>query len=149
LGIRTTDDNAEVADRCKVLLLSTKPQTMADALRQIAPAIHAQTLVISIAAGISSTFIEQHLAAERHIRVIRSMPNTPMLVGAGMVAISPGRHATPDDLQTARRIFESAAQVVELDEEQMDAVTALSGSGPAYVFFLAEQMIAAGVEAGL
>jgi pyrroline-5-carboxylate reductase len=77
------------------------------------------------------------------------MPNTPMLVGEGMTALAPGAHATADDLQKARRIFESAGAVIELAEDLIDAVTALSGSGPAYFFYLAEQMIAAGVAMGL
>jgi pyrroline-5-carboxylate reductase len=77
------------------------------------------------------------------------MPNTPMLVGEGMTAIAPGANATTEDMKQARRVFESAGAVIEVGEELMDAVTALSGSGPAYFFFLAEQMIAAGVKMGL
>jgi pyrroline-5-carboxylate reductase len=77
------------------------------------------------------------------------MPNTPMLVGEGMVAIARGTHATPADLAAARRIFEASADVIDVDEEQLDAVTAISGSGPAYFFYFVEQMIAAGVELGL
>lgn len=149
LGVRTSDENAEVAERSRVLLLSVKPQQMKAALEQIKPAVSERTLLISIAAGISSRLIEQTIGEDRRPRVIRSMPNTPMLVGAGMVAISAGRWATQEDLAAARGIFEAAAAVVEVPEDRMDAVTAVSGSGPAYVFFLVEQMIAAGVELGL
>jgi len=81
--------------------------------------------------------------------VIRAMPNTPMLVGKGMVALARGRAAREQDLAAARRIFEAGATVLELDEEKMDAVTAMSGSGPAYFFYLVEQMIRAGVTLGL
>ncbi len=106
-------------------------------------------LIVSIAAGISTAFIEKHLGAARPWRVIRTMPNTPMLVGEGVVGMAPGTHATKDDLATARRIFESAAQVVDVPEDQIDTVTAVSGSGPAYFFLLVEQMIKAGTELGL
>jgi pyrroline-5-carboxylate reductase len=149
LNVSAAESNAAVAGQSKVLLLSVKPQTMAAALADLAPAIDpARTLLISIAAGISSQFIQKHLGGDRPWRVVRSMPNTPMLVGEGMVAIARGAHATADDMQAARRIFESAATVVEVPEEQIDAVTALSGSGPAYFFYLIEQMIRAGVEMG-
>src|SRR5205085_10886567 len=82
-------------------------------------------------------------------RVIRTMPNTPMLVGEGMVAMAPGSRATQKDLDDARRLFAPAATVIDLTEDKLDAVTALSGSGPAYFFFLVEQMIQAGIEMGL
>src|SRR5439155_5111255 len=82
-------------------------------------------------------------------RVIRTMPNTPMLVGEGMVAMAPGRNATTEDLATARKLFQAAAEVIELDEAHIDTVTAVSGSGPAYFFYLVEQMIRAGIELGL
>jgi pyrroline-5-carboxylate reductase len=106
-------------------------------------------LVISIAAGISTSYIERHLGEGRPWRVVRAMPNTPMLVGEGMAALAPGRHATTKDLTDARQLFESAGAVVEVTEDKLDAVTALSGSGPAYVFYLVEHMIRAGVELGL
>lgn len=149
LGIRTTDDNATVAERCQTILLCVKPQQMADALAEIRPAVTPQTLLISIAAGISTQFIENALGNDRPARVIRAMPNTPMLVGAGMVAITGGSRAAAADIHAARRIFEAAAVVIEVTEGQLDAVTAVSGSGPAYLFFLAEQMIQAGIELGL
>jgi pyrroline-5-carboxylate reductase len=107
------------------------------------------TLVVSIAAGIGTGFIEKHLGAGKKWRVVRSMPNTPMLVGEGMVAIAPGANATPDDLAAARKLFEAAADVIEVNESKMDTVTAVSGSGPAYFFLLVEQMIQAATELGL
>jgi pyrroline-5-carboxylate reductase len=118
-------------------------------LPALGAAMRADCLVISVAAGISTGYIERHLGGGRAWRVVRTMPNTPMLVAEGMAAIAPGKHATPADLADARRLFESAASVVEVTEDKLDAVTALSGSGPAYVFYLVEHMIRAGVELGL
>jgi pyrroline-5-carboxylate reductase len=146
--IRAVDNNAEVARASRIVLLSVKPQQMADALSVIGRELSIQSLVVSIAAGIGTAFIETHLGLPGPWRVVRVMPNTPMLVGEGMAAIAPGAHASEADVASARRLFESAGDVIEVAESQMDAVTALSGSGPAYVFFLVEQMIRAGVEMG-
>lgn len=147
LGVSWAADNVDAAVS-RVVLLCVKPQQMADVLKALRGKVSDSTLFISIAAGVSTALIEQTLGGGRS-RVVRCMPNTPMLVGEGMAAIAPGAHATADDLADARRIFEPAATVVEVREEQMDAVTAVSGSGPAYFFFLVEQMIAAGVALGL
>jgi pyrroline-5-carboxylate reductase len=149
LGVTAVDDNAQVAGRSRMVLLSVKPQMMQAALDGIGKVMSADSLIISIAAGISSKFIESALGGRAAWHVVRSMPNTPMLVGQGMVGIAAGRHATADDLAAARRLFESAADVIEVNESQIDAVTAISGSGPAYFFFLVEQMIAAGIQLGL
>ena len=149
LGVRAVEDNAEAARGAKRLLLSVKPQQMAAALAGIGGVLGPDTLVISIAAGISSAFIERHLGGGKPWRVVRAMPNTPMLVGEGMVGLAPGAHATPEDVADATGIFESAASVIEVPEDKIDAVTALSGSGPAYFFYLVEQMVRAGVELGL
>jgi pyrroline-5-carboxylate reductase len=100
-----------------------------------------------VAAGITTAAVEKHLAPRA--RVVRVMPNTPMLVGEGMSAVCAGAHATDDDLASAERLLGAVGQVVRLPESQLDAVTALSGSGPAYVFLLAEAMIDAGVLTGL
>lgn len=149
LKVRATESNAEAARDARVILLSVKPQKMAEALAGIGEVLNPDALVISIAAGISSNYIERHLGGGRAWRVIRTMPNTPMLVGEGMVGLARGAHATADDVATARRLFASAATVIEVREDQIDAVTAVSGSGPAYFFFLVEQMVRAGVEMGL
>jgi len=149
LGARVTADSAEAARQAPIVLLSVKPQQMQQVLAALRPAIAAETLLISIAAGKSTAFIERALDLARPCRIVRAMPNTPMLVGEGMVALCAGRFAHAEDLQTARRIFESAATVIEVPEEMMDAVTAISGSGPAYFFFLVEQMIRAAQEMGL
>jgi pyrroline-5-carboxylate reductase len=100
-------------------------------------------------AGVSIASIERNLGAGKRWKVIRTMPNTPMLVGEGMVAMSPGANASADDLAATRKLFEAAADVIEVREELMDAVTAVSGSGPAYFYFLVEQMIRAATELGL
>lgn len=149
LGINSTDDNRQVAREARMLLLSVKPQQMKDVLSGIGSVSDPETLMVSIAAGISAQFIETHLGGGKNWHVIRTMPNTPMLVGEGMVALARGRHATKADAGRARKLFEGGADVIELSEEKLDAVTAVSGSGPAYLFYLAEQMIRAARELGL
>ena len=148
LGLRTTGDNTE-ALRARTVLLSVKPQHMHEVLAGIAPAMKPDRLVVSIAAGISTVLIEDGLGCGGAWRVIRAMPNTPMLVGKGVVALSRGRHATDEDMHTARGIFEPRAAVMEVPEDLMDAITAVSGSGPAYFFYLVEHMIEAGRKLGL
>jgi pyrroline-5-carboxylate reductase len=149
LQIRAVENAADAVAGAKMVLLSVKPYQMEEVLQTIAPKLSVSALLISIAAGTGSAFIERTLGAGKRCRVIRAMPNTPMLIGAGMVAIAAGSGATKEDLATTRKLFNSAAKVIEVTEDKMDAVTAVSGSGPAYFFFLVEQMIAAGVELGL
>jgi pyrroline-5-carboxylate reductase len=149
LHIRTVEHGEHVVTGAKTLLLCVKPFQIEHALRELAPGLDERTLVVSIAAGISSAFIEKTLGDGKRWRVIRAMPNTPMLVGCGMVAIAAGTNAGQEDLAEARKLFESSAKVIEVTEEKIDAVTAVSGSGPAYFFFLTEQMIQAGIEMGL
>lgn len=149
LKIRAVEEAASVASQCQTLLLCVKPQQVPTVLPQLGEVAKPGTLFISIAAGISTAYIASSLGGRDAWRVVRAMPNTPMLVGKGMVAIAAGAKATAADLAVARRIFASAAEVIELREELIDAVTAVSGSGPAYFFFLVEQMVKAGVELGL
>ena len=149
LGVRAVESNADVALQSRIVLLSVKPQQMKAALAGIGEVLDPDALVISIAAGISTRFIEQHLDSGRAWRVIRAMPNTPMLVGEGMVALCRGTHATEQAAATARRIFESSASVIDVSEDRMDAVTAVSGSGPAYFFYLVEHIIRAATDLGL
>jgi len=139
-------DNVEVAKKSEILILSVKPQVMSKVLDEVAPHVHPNALVISIAAGIPIAAIEGKLPKAR---VVRTMPNTPALVGAGATAIAAGGHATQDDLQAAKRIFDSIGLTVILEEAQMDAVTGLSGSGPAYIFLIIEALSDAGVKMGL
>jgi pyrroline-5-carboxylate reductase len=147
LKVKAVEDNRAVASQSRLLLLSVKPQMCKAVLEGITDVIPENATIISIMAGISSNYIDSALGGNR--RVVRTMPNTPMLVGEGMVAIAGGAHATEADLAKARLLFEAAASVIQVREDQIDAVTAVSGSGPAYFFFLVEQMIAAGIQLGL
>lgn len=146
-GIRTGTDNAAAAAWADVIVLAVKPQTMGRVLDQVAPAIDHTKLVISIAAGVPIAALERKLG--RGARIVRAMPNTPALVGAGATAIAGGDHATEADLAEAGRLFAAVGQVVTVDEPLLDAVTGLSGSGPAYVFLVIEALSDAGVKVGL
>jgi pyrroline-5-carboxylate reductase len=146
-AIETTLDNRAVAERCNVVVLSVKPQILDKVLREISDRMKPGTLVISIAAGVDTATIEEAVADG--VRVVRAMPNTPALVGAGATAVSAGKHASEADLATARALFDAVGITVELDEIQLDAVTGLSGSGPAYIFLILEALADAGVKVGL
>lgn len=150
LGVACFGTPAEVAGRAETLILAVKPYVVAEALAQMLPALQKTSVLISIAAGISTRFIEQAAggdAAQR--RVIRVMPNTPMLVGKGMSAIAAGQFATGGDVFLAERIFGAGGRTLRVDEAALDAVTGVSGSGPAYVFYLCEILAAAGAKVGL
>ena len=125
LKIRAIDDAAAVASHCGTLLLAVKPQQMAAILPAVGDVAKPDSLIITIAAGISTSHISRAMGKRSAWRVVRAMPNTPMLVGKGMVALCRGEHASASDLAMARRIFESAACVTEVTESMMDAVTAL------------------------
>lgn len=130
-----------------IVVLAVKPQQMSEALSAWRAVRPGNELVISIAAGIPTSRIERELGGRA--RVVRVMPNTPALVGAGASALCGGAFATDEDLATAETIVRAVGVVVRVDESQMDAVTALSGSGPAYVFHLAEALMVAGTAQGL
>ena len=140
-------DNATVAAASDIVVLAVKPQIMDRALRDIADHLREDVLVISVAAGVPIQAIERRL--RRPTRIVRSMPNTPALVGAGATAIAGGEHATQADLDDAKRIFDSVGKTLVLEEAQLDAVTGLSGSGPAYIFLVIEALSDAGVKVGL
>jgi pyrroline-5-carboxylate reductase len=143
--VRTTGDNAAAVSGAAIVVLAVKPQQMSEALATFrAPPA---TLFVSIAAGMTTSRIEQELGGR--VRVIRVMPNTPSLVGAGAAALAKGACATEDDLMAAEEILGAVGITARLDEKLMDAITALSGSGPAYMFLVAEAMIQAGVSMGL
>ena len=148
LGVAATDDNLAVATSCDTLMLCVKPQKAAEVLAGLAGVVPVETLVVSIMAGLSSRTIQQALGGGKR-RVVRAMPNTPIMVGEGMVAVARGSFATAADIMAATNLFSAAADVMEVTEDQIDAVTAVSGSGPAYFFYLVEAMVAAGVELGL
>jgi pyrroline-5-carboxylate reductase len=146
-GIRASTDNRALARQSEVLVLAVKPQILERVLQEVHDAVQPGTLVISVAAGIDTTTIEGLLPGSA--RVIRTMPNTPALVRAGATAISRGRHANDEDLSAAKFIFDAVGMSVVLDESQLDAVTGLSGSGPAYIFLILEALADAGVKVGL
>ncbi len=147
MGVEATWDNAEVARSAATLVLAVKPQVMSAALASLRGAFDpTRTRVISIAAGTRIASIAADLPGARIIRV---MPNTPLLVGAGMSVLCAGPGVSPADLQNATALFAASGQTLTLPEEAFDAVTAVSGSGPAYVFLLAEAMAEAGRREGL
>jgi len=158
-GVAPVRDNARLFAECDTVVLAVKPQQMADVLGEISsgPEYGAggRTLVISIAAGFPIRKIEALLyrpldeARARRMPIIRVMPNTPALVLAGMSGMSPNRHAEARDIEAAMEILGAMGKVIVFEEEKLDAVTALSGSGPAYVFYLIEAMTHAGIAAGL
>jgi pyrroline-5-carboxylate reductase len=141
------NDPLEVARLADILILAVKPQMAASVLTTLEPAVSAETLVVSIMAGISTTVIEEFLSAG--VRVVRVMPNTPAMIQAGATAICAGRKSDEHDLAVASGIFAAVGDVVTVTEKQMDAVTGLSGSGPAYVFSFIEALSDAGVKNGL
>jgi len=147
LGVRTADTNAAVLEASGVIVIAVKPQAIVAVLEELAPDIQPEHLVVSIAAGIPTSLIEAKLP--KGTRVIRVMPNTPMQVGRGTAALARGSHTTLMDMEAARTLFATTGIAIEVAEDQMDAVTAVSGTGPAYAFFLAECMMEAGVAEGL
>ena len=140
-------DNAAVASRAETIVLLVKPQDMAAVLGEISPTLKQGALVISIAAGITTSYLESLLPSGTH--VVRAMPNTPALFDQAMTAISPGSTCTEAHLKTAEDLLKSVGKVMQLPEKYQDAVTAISGSGPAYIYYVGEAMIEAGVMLGL
>jgi pyrroline-5-carboxylate reductase len=138
---------AAAAARAQTLVISVKPQDMGALLEEISAAVTADKLVISVAAGITTAFIGRRLSGD--IPVVRVMSNTPVLVDEAMSVISAGPHATEEHLQVAEQLLTPVGQVLRIPESQQDAATALSGSGPAYVYFLVEAMVDAGILLGM
>jgi pyrroline-5-carboxylate reductase len=145
-GIQMLENTKAVAD-AETVLLVVKPQDMSGLLADIAPAIKPGALVVSLAAGVDTAFIESRLP--EGVAVVRVMPNTPAQVDEGMAAISPGSHSTQDHLDRVTEILSATGRVITVPEPYQDAVTAISGTGPAYLFFVVEAMIEAGVHLGL
>lgn len=146
-GIQTSLDNDEIVRFADVIVIAVKPQIVDRILAPIAAAMKPGDLVISIAAGVPIEAFESRLAPGA--RVIRSMPNTAAMALAAATAIAPGTHATEADLATAKALFEAVGRCVVLDESLLDAVTGLSGSGPAYVMLMIEALADGGVKVGL
>ena len=145
-GVRAVD-TAAAAREADVLVVAVKPQDIEPLLDELAPVIRPGTLVVSLCAGLPTTLYQRRLPDGTP--VVRVMPNTPMLVGEAMSAISAGKHADASHLALVADLLGSVGRVVRVPESQQDAVTALSGSGPAYFFFLVEAMIDAGILLGL
>ena len=138
---------APIGKSCNVIFLAVKPQDLADVLNELKQTIQPETLVISIAAGKTIKFIEDQLQSNNS--VIRAMPNTPAQIGKGISAIAAGAKVSSDELKIATELFSTTGEVVVVTEDKIDAVTALSGSGPAYFFYFIEATVKAGVELGL
>jgi pyrroline-5-carboxylate reductase len=145
--IRTTPNNHDLVRQCDVLVLAVKPQVVDRVLASVGQDVRKETLVVSVAAGVPIAALEARLPA--CTRIVRSMPNTPATVLAGATAIAAGPHANDQDMATATRLFEAVGRVVTLDEVLLDAVTGLSGSGPAYVMLIIEALADGGVKVGL
>jgi len=158
-SISIAADNLKLFSMCDIVVLAVKPQQMTDVLQQLTShneySVPRRKLVISIAAGVPLAKLESLLYSplskgeNENLPIIRVMPNTPALVLAGMSGMTPNSQALPDDINAARTILEAMGKVIEFKEDDLDAVTALSGSGPAYLFYLAESMIQAGINLGL
>lgn len=146
-GEEEPENNKQAATGSNVVILGVKPVGIADLAREIGDSLAPDTIVISVAAAVSLEQLEAALPAGQP--VIRTMPNTPAKLGRGVVSVSPGTHCTAQQLQLAKDLLAAAGTVVEIPEDQVDALSAVSGSGPAYAFYLAEAMAAAGVELGL
>jgi pyrroline-5-carboxylate reductase len=145
--ISTTIDNAKLAAWSDIVVLAVKPQVIDKVMAPIARALRPHALVVSIVAGVPIESIESRLPPET--RVVRTMPNTAAIALAAATAISPGTHASDQDLALARQLFEAVGRVVVLEESLLDAVTGLSGSGPAYVMLMIEALADGGVKVGL
>lgn len=140
------DGNAEAVAGARIVLVGVKPAMVPDLLREIAPHLAADTIVVSVAAGVTLQTFADVLGADA--RVIRSMPNTPSTVRKGVTGLAAGTAATADDLALVRRLFETVGAVVEVPESQIDALSTISGSGPAYVYLLIEEFTKAAVGMG-
>lgn len=146
-GIRATTDNAEAAGQADIVILSVKPQVMSEALGSIEKVVKPSQLVISTAASVTTGFIERGLAPG--VPVVRTMPNTPCLIRAGMTAICGGKNARPEHVTVTADLFSTFGRVVVLEEKHMDAVTGLSASGPAFMYVVLESLAEGGVAVGL
>ena len=147
LGIRAVASNVEAVTLGDVIILALKPQDIGIVLQEIGGLVREDQLVVSIAAGVPLSKLEPPFAAA--VPVIRVMPNTPCLVGQGMAALAPGKHATSEHMTRALSIFNATGKAVTVAEKDLDAVTGLSGSGPGYVGLIVEALIDGGVRAGL
>ena len=147
LKVRAGTDNSKAVKDADIIFLCVKPQVVADVMREIRTHVNEKQLLISVAASVPTDMIER--AIEKDIPVVRAMPNTPCVLGAGMTALCKGKFATRQHLETATRFFDAVGRTVTVDEKHMDAVTGLSASGPAYIYIILESLAEAGVKVGL
>ena len=145
-GCRTVGSPAQGIDRQEAVVLAVKPQDIAPALEQLAAVMTPRQVLVALVAGVPISVYERSLGA---VPVIRTMPNTPALIGEGITACAPGTHASEEHMALAMRVLSAVGEAEEVEEPLLDAVTAVSGSGPAYAYLLAEAMAAAGVREGL
>ena len=146
-GVVTTTSNTDVVKASEIVIYAVKPQIMAPTLRETAAYLDMSKVIISIAAGVPLAAIESCL--NKDLRLIRVMPNIAASVKEGAAAIAPGKHASKGDLKVAKAIFDSVGKSIIIEEEFMDAITGLSGNGPAYIFLIVDALADAGVKMGL
>jgi pyrroline-5-carboxylate reductase len=147
LGIPVGIDNASAARHADIVLVCVKPQAVEAVIKEIAPRLRSEQLIISVAASVPTSAIDSALG--KPVPVVRAMPNTPCAIGQGMTALSMGKHASPHHLEIASELFNVVGRTVVVDEKHMDAVTGLSASGPAYIYIILESLAEAGVKVGL
>ncbi|MFK7844822.1 MAG: pyrroline-5-carboxylate reductase [Rhodothermales bacterium] len=146
-GIKTSSDNVETVKDATIVILAVKPQMVIKVIKEIKAAITEETLIISVLAGITTQTLQERF--ELNLPVVRTMPNTPALVDEGATAICAGDFASEEDLNSARAVFEAVGSVEAVPEYLMDAITGLSGSGPAYIYMIIEALTDAGVKQGI
>jgi pyrroline-5-carboxylate reductase len=146
-GVEVGTDNTAASRNADMIMIGVKPFQVPELVAQIKPSITKKTLLVSFAASVTTASIEQ--TAGTNVAVIRAMPNTPSALGAGVAALCRGRFVTDEQMELAQRMFETVGRTVVVDEKHMDAVTGLSGSGPAYMYIIIEALAEAGVKVGL
>ena len=147
IGVTPATDNRAAAREANVILLCVKPQTVGSVVEEIALDLDESKLIISVAASVPTEFIENHL--NKKVPVVRAMPNTPAMVGEGVTALTKGKFASEKDIEIAQKLFGAVGKTVVVDEKNMDAITGLSASGPAFIYIILESLAEGGVKAGL
>ncbi|MGC2451067.1 MAG: pyrroline-5-carboxylate reductase [Candidatus Sulfotelmatobacter sp.] len=147
LKVKVGTSNVEAAKGADIIVIAVKPQVVEEVVREIASVIGPKQLIISVAASVPTAMIEKNLSS--NVPVVRAMPNTPCIMEAGMTAICKGKYASNSDVALTSRLFDVVGRTVVVDEKHMDAVTALSASGPAYIYIILESLAEAGVKVGL
>jgi len=147
LKVKVGTDNVAAARGADIIVIAVKPQVVEDVVREISGHITPKQLIVSVAASVPTAMIEKNLSS--NVPVVRAMPNTPCITGEGMTAICKGKHATAQHVAVTTHLFDVVGRTVVVDEKHMDAVTALSASGPAYIYIILESLAEAGVKVGL